>query len=106
MDFLRPKSKERVKREKTGLFDIGNGLAGKRNKKTPLILIPSTTSTKWNLPGKPMDWRRKKTKKLTYKIEHFKHWVARRIFRITIQLRLISSLLDLLSLNRETTRNL
>ena len=54
-DFLRPKSKERVKREKTGLFDIGNGLAGKRNKKTPLILIPSTTSTKWNLPGKPMD---------------------------------------------------
>ena len=69
MDFLCPKSKERVKREKTGLFDIGNGLAGKRNKKTPLILIPSTTSTKWNLPGKPMDWRRKKTKKLTYKTE-------------------------------------
>ena len=63
MDFLCPKSKERVKR------DIGNGLAGKRNKKTPLILIPSTTSTKWNLPGKPMDWRRKKTKKLTYKTE-------------------------------------
>ena len=69
MDFLRPKSKERVKREKTGLFDIGNGLAGKRNKKTPLILIPSTISTKWNLARKPMDWRRKKTKKLTYKTE-------------------------------------
>ena len=69
MDFLCPKSKKRVKREKIGLFDIGIGLAGKRNKKTPLILIPSTTSTKRNLPGKPMDWRSKKTKRLTYKTE-------------------------------------
>ena len=69
MDFLCPKSKERVKREKIGLFDIGIGLAWKRNKKTPLILIPSTTSTKRNLPGKPMDWRRKKTKRLTYQTE-------------------------------------
>ena len=47
-------SKKRVK---------GNGLAGKRNKKTPLILILSTTSTKWNLARKPIDLQRKKTKK-------------------------------------------
>ena len=54
--------KETCKRE-IGLFDIGNGLAGKRNKKTPLILIPSTISTKWNLARKPIDLQRKKTKK-------------------------------------------
>ena len=49
------------------LLDIGIGLAGKRNKKTPLILIPSTTSTKWNLARKPIDLQRKKTKK-TYNV--------------------------------------
>ena len=69
MDFLCPKSKERVKREKIGLFDIGIGLSDRGNQRTPLILIPSTTSTKWNLPGKPMDWRSKKTKRPTYKTE-------------------------------------
>ena len=49
------------------IFDIGIGLAGKRNKKTPLILIPSTISTKWNLARKPIDLQRKKTKK-TYNV--------------------------------------
>ena len=58
--------KEMCKRE-IGLFDIGNGQAGKRNKKTPLLLIPSTTSTKWNLARKPIDLQRKKTKK-TYNV--------------------------------------
>ena len=58
--------KETCKRE-IGLFDIGNGLAGKGNKKTPLILIPSTTSTEWNLGRKPIDLQRKKTKK-TYNV--------------------------------------
>ena len=33
-------------KKKIGLFDIGIGITGKRNKKTPLILIPSITSTK------------------------------------------------------------
>ena len=60
------KTKETCKRE-IGLFDIGIGLAGKRSKKAPLILIPSTTSMKWNLARKPIDLRRKKTKK-TYKV--------------------------------------
>ena len=54
-------------KRKIGLFDIGNGQAGKRNKKTPLLLIPSTTSTKWNLARKPIDLQRKKTKK-TYNV--------------------------------------
>ena len=58
--------KETCERE-IGLFDIGFGLAGKRYKKTPLILIPSTTSTKWNLARKPIDLQRKKTKK-TYNV--------------------------------------
>ena len=49
------------------LLDIGIGLAAKRNKKTPLILIPSTTSTKWNLARKPIDLQLKKTKK-TYNV--------------------------------------
>ena len=50
-----------------GLFDIGIGLAGKRYKKTPLILIRSTTSTKWNLARKPIDLKSKKIKK-TYNV--------------------------------------
>ena len=58
--------KETYERE-IGLFDIGIGLAGKRYKKTPLILIPSTTSTKWNLARKPIDLQCKKTKK-TYNV--------------------------------------
>ena len=57
-----PKNQEKGKK-KIGLFDIGIGITGERNKKTPLILIPSTTSTKWNLARKPIDLQRKKTKK-------------------------------------------
>ena len=48
---MRTFTKQNYLRKYNGLWNIGIGLSERRNNKTPLILIPSITSTRWHLAG-------------------------------------------------------